>query len=180
MKDHDPGGRRRLKLLEGVKGNAKYTGVRKQYRLWLSRDWGERTDPYALWIGMNPSAADAHVNDPTVAREMKYTKDILNFRRYFKVNVMDYRATRPRDLIGLTEPVRSDKNLPVIVKLAANAARIVVCYGDLHPSFRALATETIDRLHAEGHELWCLGRTLRNAAPRHPLYVKSDRLLVRF
>ncbi|WP_051053954.1 DUF1643 domain-containing protein [Afipia felis] len=169
-----------MRLPDGVKGDAEYFGARRQYRLWLSREWGQPTDPYALWIGMNPSTADAYANDPTVAREMKFTNDALSFKRYFKVNILDYRATKPRDLALLEEPARSERNLPVIIKLAANAARIIVCHGDLHRSFQTFATETVRCLESEGHELWCLGRTLRNAAPRHPLYVKSNSPLVRF
>ncbi|MBN9602063.1 MAG: hypothetical protein J0G33_03940 [Afipia felis] len=38
LKHHDAGGKRRMKLPDGVKGDAEYFGVRQQYRLWLSRE----------------------------------------------------------------------------------------------------------------------------------------------
>ena len=71
---HDPGGSRRFAMLPGVDGKAEFSPC-GQYRYWLSRDWGFRRfsggrEPFVLWIGMNPSTAEAEVDDPTIRREI--------------------------------------------------------------------------------------------------------------
>lgn len=170
---HDPGGKVRIKLPPGTVGDARFYGDRDQYRLWLSRHWGEPTAPYALWIGMNPSTADRHVNDPTVGREVTYTKDTLGLTRYVKCNILDIRLTDSKKLKSLGAATRSDLNLPTIVDLAGGAARIIMCYGGLHPSLQGYAKETVEALRHRGHDLWCMGTT-KHGHPRHPLYVKTS------
>ncbi|HEX3862743.1 MAG TPA: DUF1643 domain-containing protein [Stellaceae bacterium] len=95
---HDPGGKTKLAMIAGVDGKAEFSPCGR-YRYWLSRDWSMRRfsdgrAPYALWIGMNPSVAAADVDDPTIRREMAFTK-VMGIDVYVKCNIMDYRATDP-------------------------------------------------------------------------------------
>lgn len=176
---HDPGGKVRIKLPPGTIGAAEFYGARDEYRLWLSRHWGDAAAPYALWIGMNPSTADALADDPTVYREVTYTQRMLKLSRYLKCNVMDLRVTQSKVLRKPPYPVRSELNLPTIMRLAADAERIIVCYGDLHPALQVHADTVVDALRAAGYDLWCLGLTAKHKRPRHPLYVKGDTELIR-
>lgn len=177
---HDPGGKVRIKLPPGTIGAAEFYGDREQYRLWLSRSWDAPDAPYALWIGMNPSTADGLVDDPTVYREVTYTQRMLKLTRYLKANVMDLRATKSKVLRNPPYPVCSDQNLPTILRLAAGADRIIICYGDLHPRLQIHADAAVTALREANHELWCLGLTEKHKRPRHPLYVKGDTELVPF
>ena len=65
---HDPGGKVRLRLGEGVRGDAVMSAdgrYRQIMRRWLGETFPEH---YILFVGMNPSTADATVDDPTCAR----------------------------------------------------------------------------------------------------------------
>ncbi len=176
---HDPGGKVRIRLASGMVGDARFHGERDEYRLWLSRHWGDPDAPYALWIGMNPSTADALVDDPTVAREVAYTRDTLKLTRYVKANMLDIRLTDSKELRKLGATARSEMNLPTILSLAEKAERIIVCYGVLHKSLQPFAAETVKALEGRGHKLWCLG-TSQAGHPKHPLYLKKSTPLTPF
>src|SRR4051812_30659428 len=131
-RSHDPGGKVRLPLLPGVRGSALFSDC-KRYRYCLHRHWGSFGSPYVLFIGMNPSTAEADVDDPTIRKEIRYAQG-MGFFHLAMVNVMDYRATDPKQL--LTEMPRSDANLPQILDLAKGALRIVCAWGALPKPLR--------------------------------------------
>jgi hypothetical protein len=169
---HDPGGKARFALLPGMDGAAEFSTDRV-YRYWLSRDWGFRRfsdgrEPFMLWIGMNPSTAEANVDDPTIRKELAFTRR-MGFYRYIKVNVMDYRATSPRDLLGV-KPC-SERNLETIAHFAERAAAIVACWGKLHKTLIPHADNA--RLTLAGCPLNCLG-TNNDGSPKHPLYLADS------
>jgi hypothetical protein len=167
---HSAGGKVKIDLLDGMKGWARFSPDGK-HRYALGRSWGE--GEYALWCGMNPSTAEANVDDPTVRWEVNYTKNVLGLNNYVKVNVMDYRATSPLRLL-LPEVVPcSDKNKAAIKLLAKRASKIIMVYGALHPSLLHYGQEVTDMLRAEGHELFCLGLN-KGGTPKHPLYLRRD------
>lgn len=170
---HDAGGKVRLSMVPGVTGNAEFSPCGR-YRLWLNRNWSirqfsdGRCGPYALWIGMNPSVAEADVDDPTIRREIAFTR-AMNFQVYVKVNVMDYRATDPKQLLSV-QP-RSDRNIECIVSMAKDAGRVIACWGALPKKLQRYADDVVRALH--GVDLYCMGKTA-NGSPRHPLYLAKD------
>lgn len=171
---HDPGGKVCLKIAAGMTADAFFSPC-GQYRHWLSRRWG--TGGYALWIGMNPSTATAHVDDPTIRREIEFTKR-LGLGAYVKANVMDYRATNPRDLVLIAVPC-SKLNLEEILRLANGAERVILSYGSVDPRLRCYARAVERMLGQPRRELWCLGTT-KDGSPRHPLYVRGDTAIVQY
>ena len=166
---HDPGGKVRLRLQPGVRGDALFSSCGR-YRHWLSRKWGEEDAPYALWIGMNPSTAEADIDDPTICREVGHTRR-MGLTSYYKCNVMDYRATAPRSLLMPGVEPRSPHNLAHIVMLACAAERVILAYGVLHRRLRHYTDEMISSLGSM--PLWCMGMTA-DGSPRHPLYLRGD------
>ncbi|MFT4795519.1 MAG: hypothetical protein ACJAVR_001094 [Paracoccaceae bacterium] len=167
---HDPGGKVRLKLAEGVSGSAMFSPCGR-YRPLLTRDLAGG-DGAILWIGMNPSTAAADVDDPTVRRETDFSRR-WGFQRFVKANVMDFRATQPKDLLAEGVIPRSDDNLRIIRAEAAKAARIMLAFGALHPRLAHFGTEVVAALRGDGHDLLCLGLT-KAGSPRHPLYLRKD------
>lgn len=174
---HDPGGKTRLQMLPGVRGWAKFSDC-ERYRHSLAREWGP--GQYVLWIGMNPSTATEKVDDPTIRREIYFTQR-EGYNSYRKANVMDYRATDPKELFRLPAGVWrcSQENLPAISELANEAALVVAAWGTLPNPLRAYAKQVVLLMKNLKVKLWCLGTT-QDGSPRHPLYVKSDTRLIRW
>lgn len=169
-----------LSPLSRVDGDAEFSPCGK-YRYWLSRDWGFRRfsdgrEQYALWIGMNPSTATATEDDPTIRREMSYTRR-LGLARYIKVNIMDYRATNPKDLLVPGVTPCSEGNAECIRSAASKAAAIIVCHGRLPGALRVFSEQAMAQLI--GKPLLCLGRNI-DGSPKHPLYLRSNADFVSF
>lgn len=106
---HDPGGKVRLRLPDGVIGNAVFSPC-ERYRWRLDRELPGAGEGAILWVGMNPSTADGEVDDPTCRRELGFSSD-WGFRRYLKANVLGWRASMPRDLPKDPGIARGDDNL---------------------------------------------------------------------
>jgi hypothetical protein len=162
---HSAGGKSSFKLPEGMRGTAVFNGDNDEYRTIATRHWGDTSGPTSLFCGMNPSTAEADINDLTFVKEIEFTK-IIGLHDYSKVNVADYRATDPKRLLSLGMKVRSRGNLQVIRDAAAEAAIIVMASGSLHRDLAYLLRETVTALRRDGRELWCYGRT-SDGSPRH-------------
>ena len=174
---HDPGGKVRLALMPGVKGDAAFSDdgrYRQLMRRWTGDAFPER---YMLFIGMNPSTADAAFNDPTCAREWTFARR-EGFDAMVKANVGDYRATDPKMLLAPGVLASSPENLPAIRVAAAGADRVVLCHGKLNKALAPAGKAVVDALKADGVELWCFG-TNGDGSPKHPLYLRGDTPLVR-
>lgn len=174
MSDHDPGGKVRLPLQPGVRGAAEFSECGR-YRYWLSRWWNwppTAVTQYALWIGMNPSTAEAGVDDPTIRKEMHFTR-VMGLSGYLKCNVMDYRATNPKALLSSVVAPCSLENIGHIIRLARNASVIVAAWGALPKPLRRYATVVAAAIDFDGRTLMCMGVT-KDGSPRHPLYLRND------
>ncbi len=175
---HDPGGKVRLALMEGVNGDATFSDDGR-YRRLMRRWLGDRfPDRYIMFIGMNPSTADATVNDPTCAREWTFAQR-EGFDAMVKANVGDYRATHPKMLLEPGVVASSPENLQAIRTAARDASRVVLCHGKLNKALAPAGCELVEALKADGHELWCFGVN-GDGSPKHPLYLRADTPLVRW
>ena len=175
---HDPGGKVRLRLAEGVRGDAVISAdgrYRQQMRRWLGDAFPDR---YILFIGMNPSTADANVDDPTCAREWTFARR-EGFSAMVKCNVGDYRATDPKMLIQPGVAAVSTANIPTIRRAAAGAGRVVLCHGKLNRALAPAGREIVAALQEDGVALWCFG-TNADGSPKHPLYLRADTPLTPF
>ncbi|MGV8830645.1 MAG: DUF1643 domain-containing protein [Devosia sp.] len=169
---HDPGGKVRLALMPGVQGDASFSAdgrYRRLMRRWTGDGFPAR---YVLFIGMNPSTADATVNDPTCAREWSFTRR-EGFSAMVKANVGDYRATDPKMLLAPGVEAVSPDNLPTIRQAAAGAGMVIVCHGKLNKALAPAGKALIDALRADRTTLWCFG-TNADGSPKHPLYLRAD------
>jgi len=179
QRSHDPGGKVRLPMLEGVFGGA-YITQDGQYRHFLWRSWeGKDAPPKKFWlfIGANPSTAEAYIDDPTIRKEVAFTRR-HDGPGYFKCNVMDFRATHPEDLLKISNAC-SIFNVPNILKHAENAEKIVVAWGALHKSLQIHADQTLQALRNKKYDLYCFGKT-KDGHPKHTLYLRNDTPLEKF
>lgn len=143
------------------------------FRYKLTRDWGDEIAPGAgtcLVIGLNPSKADASVNDPTIIREIDFVRG-WGFARLFKGNLFAFRATNPADMRAATDPVGPDNNW-ALLNMARQAQVIVVCWG-ANGKFMGRGPEVLRLLRPFAARIKCLGVT-KNGEPAHPLYLRKD------
>ncbi len=90
-----------------MKTDANLSECRK-YRYALWRTW-DKSKPYAMFIGLNPSTADETENDPTINRCINYSKD-WGFGGLCMVNLFAFRATDPSDMMASKDPIGSDND----------------------------------------------------------------------
>lgn len=142
------------------------------YRYLLKRVW-EPTKPRHLYIMLNPSTADALVDDPTI-KSCYRISNALGAGSFEVVNLFAWRATDPNDLIEVDSPYGPNNNKAV--RLAVNRCDLVILAWGAHPMGAAgrFQIEKLLELHPNRSTMFvkCLGKT-KAGAPRHPLYVKT-------
>ncbi len=176
---HDPGGKVRIKLPDGVIGGARFSECGR-YRQALTRDWTPegQASRAVLFIGMNPSVAAADISDPTCHRELIFARD-WGFTRYLKGNMLDWRATSPKDIPADPDLACSPENIPVLKEMAAEAESLVMAYGKLHKRFDGVVAQVLHAMQATGKPLMCLGVN-KDGSAKHPLYLRKDTQLQSF
>lgn len=126
---------------------------------------------YCVFIGLNPSTADALKDDPTIRRCVKFA---LRERcsRLVMLNLYAFRATDPKFLKYCGYQV-GPENDRIIAHYMSIAKVAIAAWGVNAEPERAKAV-----LQAHPN-LMCLGTT-KEGHPRHPLYVRADAELVPF
>jgi hypothetical protein len=139
------------------------------YRYLLTRVWAP--GPRALFVMLNPSTATEVQNDPTVERCERRAR-ALGFGAFRVTNIFAYRATDPRVMRAVADPV-GPANDAAILDSVPWADAVVCAWGNhgLHLG-RGPAVEAM--LRAAGAQLHHLGLT-GQGQPTHPLYVSYDR-----
>ena len=127
--------------------------------------WDE-TQPYVLFVGLNPSTADATNNDPTITRCINFAKS-WGYGGMYVTNLFAYRATQPKDLKAAKNPVGKD-NDSWVLKLAKDAGIIVAIWGN-HGAYQSRSQEML-KILPRPH---CL-KVSKTGEPMHPLYLKAD------
>lgn len=150
------------------KGDAASTAVYSEceaYRYALTREWavGRRL----LVVMLNPSTATEAANDPTVERCERRARG-LGYGGFRVVNLFAWRATDPRALRGVADPV-GPENDRAIAEGAAWADDILCGWGG-HGALGGRDREVVAELRERGRVLWHLGLT-RAGQPKHPLYI---------
>jgi hypothetical protein len=92
------------------------------YRYSLWRIW-EPTQPLVMFIGLNPSTADATTDDHTIRRCLRFSFD-WGYGSLVMTNLFAFRATDPKVMLTAPSPIGS-KNDRVITQWAQRASLIV-------------------------------------------------------
>ncbi|PNL54101.1 DUF1643 domain-containing protein [Enterobacter hormaechei] len=144
----------------------------KQYRYSIARTWDE-TKPYAVFIGLNPSYADAEQDDPTLGRCISFAQR-WGMGGVRIVNLFAFVHTNRFEMMKAADPVGADNDL-YIVETVVNAGVVVAAWGNegrhlqRSAAIRALlpADTKCFKINAKGE-------------PKHPLYVHGDTALIPF
>lgn len=136
-----------------------------RYRYALGRRWDE-TRPQVLFIGLNPSTADALTDDRTVRRCIGFAQS-WGCGGIAVANLFAFRTATPSELKLVADPV-GPLNDAWLVRLIAGTELIVVAWGN-DGRFRNRDRDVLKLVP----QAKCLGVT-RGGAPRHPLYVERN------
>jgi hypothetical protein len=163
---------------QGVARGATISGDDRQYRYDLYRRWDD--EPTLGWLMLNPSTADALVDDATIRRCVAIAKRD-GYGGIVVRNLYAFRTMDPDVLFAQSEEDRvGPDNDDWIVRLREDAHKVVAAWGHEAGKRAAKRVKTVRRMCARnGIELFCVGRT-QDGSPRHPLYVKKDAELTEF
>jgi hypothetical protein len=140
------------------------------YRYLLTRTW-DATGPKALFVMLNPSTATELQNDPTVERCERRART-LGFGAFRVTNIFAYRATDPRVMKAVPDPV-GPANDTAIADSAAWADAIIAAWGT-HGAHLGRGDAVTRLLAGSGRAVQVLGLT-KAGHPQHPLYIGYDR-----
>lgn len=147
-----------------------------QYRYWLRRTISMLDDRGLVFVMLNPSTADAREDDPTL-RRCRVFASLWGFGRLGVVNLFAHRATDPKELRRVADPV-GPLNDSVIRAHCERASLVVAAWG-IHGNLYGRDREVLGLLADVGQPVRCLGLT-RDGSPRHPLYVRGDAACVAY
>jgi len=164
------------KLQQLVSMKAVFTPDRKhRYALW--REWpdllnrsSDTVPRFAMFIGLNPSTADETLDDPTIRRCIRFSKD-WGFDAYCMTNLFAFRATDPNDMKAFSEPM-GPENWEWIVDLGKQAGIVVAAWGN-HGEFQGRGPELVELLRDSGIVIHALEVNQSTGMPKHPLYIKA-------
>lgn len=148
------------------------------YRYHLTREWGDFE--LMTFIMLNPSTADADIDDPTIRRCMSFARR-EGLAGIQVINLFALRTTKPGHLLDHPDPEGPEN--PRYWRIALQSSGpVVAAWGAQRPKledggvFSWAHVRAIDDLE---EECWyCLGHTSGNGEPRHPLYLKRETALV--
>lgn len=145
----------------------------ERYRYRLGRAWG--SGERMAWIMLNPSTADAKLDDPTIRRCMGFARR-EGYDGIEVINLFAWRATDPKNLqeamasgIDIEGPENARHWDDVLTD--HGIGMIIAAWGAAIGGAVLRRRTLLDEWFTGGW--YCLGTTAAGA-PRHPLYVKGD------
>lgn len=136
-----------------------------RYRYMLWRIW-DRSKPFVMCIGLNPSKASKTKNDNTISTLINMLSD-LGYGGFYMTNLYAYITTIPAELAMIPYPVSEvdfkNKNTEILIKVGATlCSDVIFCWGSFKQAmWRA---KQVERLF-QGAK--CFGKN-RDGSPFHP------------
>lgn len=145
-----------------------------KYRYSLWRLWDNTS--FLNIVGLNPSTADAELDDPTIRRCIGFAKQ-WGYGGLYMTNLFAFRSTDPDKMKVQTDPVGTD-NDKTLIDIASKAGCVVIAWGNHGKHLDR--DRFVLRLFAEKKiKVQCFGLN-ENNTPKHPLYQPKDVVLQSF
>lgn len=140
---------------------------RYRYRLW--RIWDDLA-PVMVWVMLNPSTADASVDDPTIRKCIGFAQ-ANRHGGIIVVNLFAWRATDPKALRHVTDPVGPENDDHIVWACRAPLlATVVAGWGSDRFAQKRATTVRMVIESAGGRHVNCFRRSAAGH-PWHPLYL---------
>lgn len=140
-----------------------------QYRYKLWRIWDD-TKPKAMFIGLNPSTANASYDDPTIRRIRSICAN-NGFGGFYMMNLYTYITPHPDQLINDRD---ENMNLERMRRVSKGCTDIVFAWGNFWMA--VVRCDRVIRRFPEAKALYIN----KNGSPKHPLYCPSSSKLIAF
>lgn len=147
----------------------------QKYRYELGRDFVENPSNTAIFCMLNPSTADAMIDDPTIRRCIQFSKD-NGYDSLKVVNLYAYRSPTPKSLWTIDDPIGAE-NDEHLKNLFSFNKKIICAWGGNAKMDRVI--KVCNMLNLLSVEMFCLGIT-KSGMPKHPLYIKGDQPFIEF
>ncbi len=149
-----------------------------EYRYRLDRELDNDGPPLGV-IMINPSTADAEVDDATIRSLLRICRD-QGFGHLTVGNLFAYRSTDVKALADVLDPVGSENEhfqQQIIEQTVQQGGKVVVAWGDEKKIPKSHVWAVLDFLWlyyeiTRNRPLHCFGFT-KNGSPKHPLFLKS-------
>ncbi len=147
-----------------------------RYRYVLERTW-DYERPLALWIMLNPSTADAFVDDATIRRCRDFSKT-YGMGSIRVINMFAFRTHNPKRMLAAAaagvDVVGPQNDELIIGDLAGMNVKggLTICAWGTGGPVAKLLVEREAWLREHYYGAWCLGQT-KDGHPKHPLYLPS-------
>ncbi len=139
------------------------------FRYMLSRIWKAGGFGRVVFLMLNPSTADAMIEDPTIRRCMVFARK-WGYRVLDVANIFALRSTDPIRLQNVLDPV-GPLNDQYLREMTETADRVVVAWGT-HGKFLDRGN-SVAKWVLHDRILHCLAKT-KHGFPKHPLYMRGD------
>lgn len=143
-----------------------------EHRLVLGRQWRDDL-PVVAFIGLNPSTADAHEDDPTVRRCVGFAR-AWGYGGVVLANLYTFRAADPRVLAACKTPLTFGAD-NALRDVAEHASLLIEAWG-AHPMASSTGRDRHVRALLAGRAPRAVLGLTQDGAPRHPLYAPAGTL----
>lgn len=145
----------------------------RMYRYQLTRreSMWRIEDGIVNFVMLNPSTADETTNDPTINRCLGFCRSLC-CGRLIVTNLYAYRATDPRDLWQVTDPIGTNNDQWIL--RSARSAKYVICAWGNNGQRNGRAAAVMKLLANAKIQTYQLGSLTNLKQPRHPLYLRAN------
>lgn len=162
---------RTLPLLPDVTADASLSPC-GTYRYLLTRKWQPQHGPnIVLWIMLNPSVADADVDDRTLRKVQKFARS-WGYGGVLVANLYALRSTDPAALLTHPDPVGPANDDVLSTMFDAQGIGLVVAGWGTKAGPQRVQAIT-GAAYKAGRDIHAVAIT-KGGHPQHPLYVKDD------
>lgn len=139
------------------------------FRYSLIRTWRVGHLGKLVFVMLNPSVADARINDSTVRKCMVWAQK-WGYRTLEVVNLFSFRSKSPKIMKAAKDPVGPLND--EFIGQACREAELVICAWGAHGTFQGRANHVVRNV-LSGVKVHALKRA-EGGQPWHPLYLRND------
>lgn len=142
-----------------------------KHRFWLLRSWTEKPRMITI-IGLNPSTANAELDDPTIRSCIRLT-EANGFDGFVMVNLFTFITAYPSVLLANINDGNRQESDETLRRMIANTHLTVCAWGKWPEFVNERASKVLELVENPR----CFGVN-KDGSPKHPLYLSKETKIV--